>query len=680
MLYSQIGINEVTNKMLMYVKEKITRVFQKAPEGSKSTSETIMDHLESGDVWFDPSNVQPSTSLEEPVEFEGGTMKSLEIKTISLQEMSASLGIECPLPNENILSSVCDHNGGVITIKNGLKISIPRGAISVGDIITFYVAVSLYSSFMLPLVDHLASPYYWIGVTGSYNFQKPIEVEFEHYGACNPSHYRLLVCKDNDKTYTMQPAVNKVLEFTALDDRSLCRFQTYHFCSYCLSHTSEDDKCKNSDTYRIAALYLIQKPVKPHNESLSDYKVQIWFTFNAAKCLNRAKELYEKEDMENTESQYVEACCDKNSTNVFILEYNRTVDGWDIDHIPPNILAKKVNFYNYYDNNAERLRRCEEAKLFPPRFSLHIKNTESCNTHLFTNVSIHSYNNEKDKELLTGEPVKFIITRSRYSSSKPNYDPPKHSCAKNKPRYSSSEPNYDPPKHSCAKNKPKLKQLLRHVQEFGSRWNYIAVFLDIPEGQIEIIKKNHPNDVEQSSFDMLTFWLHDGICPCWCHFIDALYTAGLRDLAKQVDDRFRQLCTNEDEAQYSIKNDCKINIHAYKLKQLKRIPDMCDNNRIHDRQFKWVFKSISERSWSDVIMHLFEDGGADVLEDISHISDSREKRDKICEAFLKESNPSWSKVCRALKEADLDSEEAEIVEMVILSSLEQAGRSSDQTN
>ena len=629
--------------------ENDTPVHRDQNENRVALTEDFMDRLV-----IDPSNVQPSTSLEEPVEFEGGTMKSLEIKTISSQEMSASLGIECPLPNENILSSVCDHNGGVIIITDGLKISIPRGAISVGDIVTFYVAVSLYSSFMLPLAERLASPYYWIGVTGSYNFQKPIEVEFEHYGACNPSHYRLLVCKDNDKTYTMQPAVNKVLEFTALDDRSLCRFQTYHFCSYCLCHTSEDDKCKNSSTYRIAALYL-----KPRDESLSDYKVQIWFTFNAAKCLNRAKELYEKEDMENTESQYVEACCDKNSTNVFILEYNRTVDGWDIDHFPSNILAKEVNFYNHYDNNAERLRQCEEAKLFPPRFSLHIKNTESCNTHLFTNVSIHSHNNEKDKELLTGEPVKFIITRSRYSSSKPNYDPPKH---------------------SCAKNKPKLEQLFKHVQEFGSHWNYIAVFLDIPEGQIEIIKKNHPNDVEQSSFDMLTFWLRDGICPCWCHFIDALYAAGLRNLAKQVDDRFRQLCTNEDEAQYSIKNDCKINIHAYKLKQLKRIPDMCDNNRIHDRQFKRVFKLISERSWGDVIMHLFEDGGADVLEDISHISDSREKRDKICEAFLNESNPSWSKVCRALKEADLDSEEAEMVEMLILSPLAQPGSSSDQTN
>ena len=665
MLYSQIGITEVTNKMLMYGKEKIARVFlptarcQKASEGSKSTSETITEHLESGS---DPSNVQSSESLEEPVEFEGGTMKSLEIRIISSREMSASLGIECPLSNENILSSVCDHNGGVITIKDGLKISIPRGAISVGDIITFYVVVSLYCSFMLPLAERLASPYYWIGVTGSYNFQKPIEVEFEHYGACNPSHYRLLVCEDNDKTYTMQPAVNKVLEFTALGDRSLCRFQTYHFCSYCLSHTSEDDKCKNSSTYRIAALHL-----KPRNESLSDYKVQIWFTFTAGKCLNRAKELYEKEDMENPESRFVEACCDKNSTNVFILEYDRIVDGWDIDRNRANIPAKQVNFYNDYDD-AESLRQSEEMKLFPPRFILYITHTECCNTCLDTNVLIHSYNNKKDKELVTEELVKFKITRVRPT------------VVNVVSRYSSSEPNYiyDPPKHSCAKNKPKLKQLLNHVQEFGSHWKFIAVFLDIPEGQIEIIKKNNTNDVENNCYDMLTFWLRSSRHPCWCHFIGTLYKVGLCNLAERLDEHFKQLCMNQGKVQCGVKNDRGIPTH--KLKQLKRIPEMHDDDRIHDHLLKQVFTVIPKHSWCDVVMHLFEDGGADVLEDISHISDSREKRNKICEAFLKESNPSWSKVYRALKEADLDSEEAENVEMIILSPLEQAGSSSDQTN
>ena len=105
-----------------------------------------------------------------------------------------------------------------------------------------------------------------------------------------------------------------------------------------------------------------------------------------------------------------------------------------------------------------------------------------------------------------------------------------------------------------------------------------------------------------------------------------------------------------------------------------------DSYRMHDHLLKRVFKLISEHSWGDVVMYLFEDGGADVLEDISHISDSREKRNKICEAFLKGNNPSWSKVCRALKEADLDSEEAEKVEILILSPLAQAGSSSDQTN
>ena len=210
MLYSQISIVEGTNKMLMYGKEKIAGVFlprsQKASESLQPSNFTSERSLESGNTMIKSDMQAHVPCHEEPVEFE----------SIS-QEMSTSVGIECPLPSKTILTSTCDHNGGVITIKDGLKISIPKNAIRVGDVITFYVALSLYGPFILPL-EHLASPYYWIGVsgssTGSYHFQKPIEVEFEQYRACNnPSHYQLLSCEGNDKTYTMQP-VNKVLEFT----------------------------------------------------------------------------------------------------------------------------------------------------------------------------------------------------------------------------------------------------------------------------------------------------------------------------------------------------------------------------------------------------------------------------------------------------------------------------------
>ena len=650
--------------MFMYGKEKIARVFlprsQKASESLQPSNFTSERSLESGNTMI-KSDVQAHVPCHE--EPESGTMKSLEIRTIS-QEMSASLGIECPLPSKTILTSTCDHNGGVITIKDGLKISIPKNAIRVGDIITFYVALSLYGPFILPL-EHLASPYYWIGVSGSstesYHFQRPIEVEFEQYRACNnPSHYQLLCCEDNDKTYTVQP-VNKVLEFTVQDDKSLCRFQTNHFCSYCLSNSSEDDKCKNCSTYRIAVLYLKPRNDKPLG---GDYKVQIWFIYDVNKCLIRATELYETEDMEVFSSKHIEACCDKNSTDFFSLEYDRTVNDWHIDHtLTTEIKTKEVNFYNKYEK-AEHLQASEENKLFPPRFILHIRHSKCCNTYLDTNIYIYLCNNREDKKL---ELLKFKIFRECPTMVVSRCPTNIHDVSK----CSSSESDYDiiEPKHSCAKNKPKLKELLKYVERYASRWKLIAVQLNIPAGRIAIIQQNNTSDVEESCLNMFTFWLENQKFPCWCKFIKALCTVGLHDVAHIVNEHFKQLCKNKDKS--DIQNDHEI--LPYKLEPLKRIPDMCDNNKRDDdpflKQLARVFKVIPEYSWHDIVTCLFEDGGADVIKDISHSSDRKEKIKKICEAFLKENNPSWSKVIRALKEADC--KEAEIIEMFILSPLEQ---------
>ena len=160
------------------------------------------------------------------------------------KEMSPTLTasqIKCPLPNDAIVSGSCDHNGGVITNKDGIKLTIPKGAIKDGDTVMFYIVVGLFGPFKLPLncQTDLASPYYWIGVTGSYHFQRPVQVEFEHYGACDPSHYQLLTCEDDDESHTMQP-VDYELTFKVRDDMLLCSYQTSQFCSCCLYHNYKD--------------------------------------------------------------------------------------------------------------------------------------------------------------------------------------------------------------------------------------------------------------------------------------------------------------------------------------------------------------------------------------------------------------------------------------------------------
>ena len=48
-------------------------------------------------------------------------------------KVSESLKFMCPLYDYIITSGLFDHNGGVLTSENGMKVIIPRGAIRYGD-------------------------------------------------------------------------------------------------------------------------------------------------------------------------------------------------------------------------------------------------------------------------------------------------------------------------------------------------------------------------------------------------------------------------------------------------------------------------------------------------------------------------------------------------------------------
>ena len=140
------------------------------------------------------------------------------------KHITADLLSKCPL--SHAISGSCDHNGRVLTSKDGdLKLTIPEGAIKEGDLVTLSLASDLYGPFVLPSKRQadVVIPYYWIGVSGSYHFQKPVQVEFQHFAvvtACDPSHYQLLCCEDDDESYTMQPAVSCNPKFIVQDDIS----------------------------------------------------------------------------------------------------------------------------------------------------------------------------------------------------------------------------------------------------------------------------------------------------------------------------------------------------------------------------------------------------------------------------------------------------------------------------
>ena len=253
------------------------------------------------------------------------------VEALSFSSSSAvsleSFRLFCPLYNSDITSSSCNHNRGILTSKDGIKITIPKGAYRPGVIVNFYIAVGLYGHFVLPsnCQINLASPYYWVKVSESYDFQKPIQVKFEHFGACDPSHYQLLCCEDDDESYTMRP-VDCSINFEVQDN--MCTFETQHFCSYCLCHNCNDPD--DPITNRIHALYL--KPV--NFQCLNHFKVEIWFSFPISYCLERNKKLYTKKNMILDEECSFEASTYINSTSCFNLSHVSKKDSWSLEHFP----------------------------------------------------------------------------------------------------------------------------------------------------------------------------------------------------------------------------------------------------------------------------------------------------------------------------------------------------------
>ena len=438
---------------------------------------------------------------------------------------SSDFGIKCPLSKSNAVSGSCDHNGGILTSKNGdIKITVPVGAINDRDFVKFYIATDLYGPYALPSqrLNNLVSPFYWIGVAGSYHFQKPAQVEFEHYGACDPSHYQLLCCEDDDESYTMRP-VGYELSFTVQDDTSLCTFQTNHLCSYCL-FCHKDQIPVN----RIAAFYL--KPEKFHH--LDHFKFEIWFSFPVKLCLKRNMELYKNRCLLLDASFVFEASSDKNSASYFAIKYSENIGSWTIKHsLQTEINTEKVNFYNHF-KDMEDLRANEECQLFPPRFILDVVRDPKCTTTLNTNITVTLYNIEDRKVI----PCQFNLVVSLSTLNKSSH---------NGQIESSTSPAI--PNHCCSKSKPLLRDLILFSSKISDRWEDIALQLEIPIEKIKQIAADNPK-VNDQCRTMFCVWQERASSPlCWCHFIKALYRLELNQIALKAQDNLHLLLPKNDK-------------------------------------------------------------------------------------------------------------------------------------
>ena len=454
------------------------------------------------------------------------------------------------------------------------------------------------------------------------------------------------------------------------DELSLCTFQTYHFCSYCLFH---DCKFKfHNTTSRIAVLYL-----KPENfQYLHQFSAEIWLSFPISYCLKRNEELFKKKCMKlDTHCSHIfEASCDKNSESYFDLKYDQYIDGWCVDHSQSTkIKTKEVNFYNYYTSK-EALQISEEMSLFPPRFVVNVVRKTECLTDLNTSMTVTLYRAE-EKRSVESIALKLFVSISAIAI--------KNSTSLSK---DISLPSVG--HHSCGKDEPTLKELVKYSKEISTHWRQIALQLAIPRHDISIIDINN-SLVEDKCYDMFKTWLERSKTPlCWCHFIQALYDVKLERIAEDAKKHLeRQSYENLDIVtppqsravigspqsravmgppqsrgvmaplpvitnEFDIKNDdqgstCTIKDLVRYLRKLKNIPE---------DDFLYFISCL-----------LPTESAANVIKDIRHSSESKEDNIKrVCKQFLKEKDPSWSKVCEALRNANSD-DLAKLIEATFIS-------------
>ena len=572
-----------------------------------------------------PDNLKVPTATGTDATAETGNQFTVN----DLMQLSADLEAVCPLKGSEVMLHTCDYNGGILMSKDSsIKITVPKGAIRRGDLVMFATATDLFASFILPSNSkchtYLASPYYWIGVTGLYHFQIPVEVEFQHFGACDPSHYQLLCCEDDDESYAMRP-VDYELSFKIQGGTFWCTFQALQLCSYCLDHD-----CSDPMMNKIGVYYL-----KPKNfHCLDFFMVEIWFSFPISHCSERNWKLFSNRNLilDAGCSYIFEASCEESSETYFSLEYAEKVDSWKIDHsLSKEIKTEGVNFYKHYTNAAE-LKASEKLSTFPLRFIVNVVKNRDCTTNLNTNITVTLRNNQRRE--IDSIKFKLFVPLSKMITQNSTNEPATKSKDCN--RQTSLAPVID--HHHCDNNRPELRKLSQYSAELAPFWKEIALHLEIPECKVRNIDIDKHN-VENKCNEMFSTWLLKNVC--WCHLIKALYACdvGLQKVAEEVKLHLKYDSTSVTS------------------------PDI--NDDLH--QLTMFLKDIPECKLNYFIIRLLPKASAAIIiKDIRCSQSSKEDNiNKVCEEFLKQEDPSWTKIHKALKEAKCN-DLADYVEMCFL--------------
>ena len=264
-----------------------------------------------------------------------------------------------------------------------------------------------------------------------------------------------------------------------------------------------------------------------------------------------------------------------------------------------------MNFHNYNFKKSEDLRRSEEDAMFPPRFKVEVVKSSKCTTNLNANITVSLYD-DKGK-LVDSTKFKLFVPISVLTST----------------GVSVSDCTLMIGHHSCDNNRPQLVDLSKYKTNICNRWKEVALNLKIPEDKVSTIDTDNRN-VEDKCYYMFKTWLDTTISACWCHLIQALCArdVGLQTVANEVKER---LTYNSTSTALSDRKEEK----------------------------ELFLNDIPDDKLNYFIIHLLPKQSAiNVIKDIRCNPGSKEDNiKKVYEVFLKQEDPSWTKIHRALKEA-----------------------------
>jgi len=320
------------------------------------------------------------------------------LSTVSNKTFKCAM--ECPLRDvDKICSAKFDHNGGELESEYGdIKLVLPKDAIRKGDLVEIQVAASLFSDDQFTFqsthdISELTSPFCWVGA--SYLFLKAVHVEIEHVAdISNPENYSLLTCGDNTDL-VMRP-VSHPYRFEILEShKSLCTFETTHFCSYCVKYKHKEKKAKKeAKAMRKIALYAFQSEVNN-----GEIMIKLYFLIPLSRCIKRLKKVQKDLKRKQVYCGMFYKVSYKDNRYYFTMSHDSRVQGWQIKSSKfDKVEVDEVAVFKKKHGTKISLKQAEDDELYPLSLCMSIDPSKRDTDELKFDICVELHKNKSIKQ------------------------------------------------------------------------------------------------------------------------------------------------------------------------------------------------------------------------------------------------------------------------------------------